>query len=211
MKIRLSQHWGAASVVLYCLLATVGGWYVRHREITQLTDHSKKGDAMDWAEVKSDIAIEARADGAWTVAWDYVKGPALIKIEAGDDTWEYAPGKKCSANGDLNSMLSAQNTVLPTAPVGSMIGKVGGSTAGFKDGRLFVCGKLCMLEIDPSASGPVFLNINDELTGMQNNQGTIKVKMSIKPILPQTAPAVPTDGSPAPVPSVPNSQLPPKN
>jgi hypothetical protein len=208
MKFWLGQHWGSASFVLYCVLAIIGGQYIHNRESTQPTN--SKGDAMDWAEVKSDISIEARMDGAWTVAWSYVKGPALMQIEASDETWEYAPGKKCSANGDLISMLSAQDTVLPAAPVGSMIGKIGGSTVGFKDGRLFVCGKLCMIEIDQSTSGPVFLNINDELTGMQNNKGTIKVKMSIKPTLPPPAPVVPSVGV-APALSNPSMQLPPKN
>lgn len=105
--------------------------------------------------------------------------PALVEIEANDDEWEYAPGKKSSANGDLGSTLRPQDAILPSAPVGALIAKVGGSRAGTTDGRLFVVGKKALLQLDQNTSGPLFLTINDQLSGLQNNDKSIKVRISI--------------------------------
>jgi hypothetical protein len=163
---------------------------------------------MDWADTKDSIEIKAKPDGIWTLAYDYVKGPALVQIEADDSEWQYAPGKKCKADGDLSSMLSSKDSILPSAPVGALIAKVGGSTAGISDGRLFVAGKKCLLQLDQNTSGPIFLTINDQLTGMQNNDGVLKVTISIKPVTTtngsttaQSQPASPAPAPGAPIPT----------
>lgn len=163
---------------------------------------------MNWVEVKDRVEICAKPDGIWTLAFEYVRSPALIHIEANDDEWQYAPGKKCSANGDLSpTTFHPQDAILSSAPVGALIAKVGGSTAGTSDGRMFVVGKMCFLQLDLNASGPLFLTINDGLGGMQNNSGSIKVKISIVP-LPQmssTAASIPL-AQPVPV-SIPSASV----
>lgn len=225
LKQLVVEHWPRALILGYAVLVLAGGALIYFR-------HPQKGKTMDWSDVKDNIEIKAKPDGIWTVAYEYVKGPALIQIVANDDQWEYAPGKKSTANGDLTSMLCPQDTILPSAPVGAMIAKVGGSTAGTSDGRLFVVGKSSLLQLDQNTGGPIFLTVNDELTGLQNNTGSIKVKISIKPIIqapaanssvasgsavPQLvpipnvpAPGVPVPGVPVPGVPVPGAPIPTK-
>ncbi len=197
MKKVIKEHWLVIAVLVYLILTTVGAVRIYRK--------APKGNSMDWAEVQDNVDVKAKPDGIWTLAYDYVKGPALIQIEAHDDEWQYAPGKKCKADGDLSSMLCSREAILPSAPVGAMIAKVGGSTAGLSDGRMFVVGKRCLLQLDQSTSGPLYLTINDELSGMQNNDGVIKVKISIKPIAATAPNTSPVPGSPiiAPVTPVP--------
>jgi hypothetical protein len=179
----ISKHWLGASLAAYIALCIAGAAWIHFR-------HLPKGGFMNWTEVKDNVEVKAKPDGIWTLVHEYVRSPALVEIEANNDEWEYAPGKKCSANGDLGSTLRPQDTILPSAPVGALIAKVGGSTAGTTDGRLFVVGKKALLQLDQNTSGPLFLTINDQLSGLQNNDGSIKAKISIV-YVPQVSSAVP--------------------
>lgn len=143
---------------------------------------------MGWVEVAT-VSVSAKPDGMWTWAHDWVEGPALIKFEA-EGNWRYAPAGECSADGDLSSLIAARNCLMPDAPVGALIVKIGGSTAGAKDGKLFLAGHKAIVHIDQSVSGPILLSINDELTGMSDNFGSVEVKISIKK-LPASAPSGP--------------------
>jgi hypothetical protein len=62
-------------------------------------------------------------------------------------------------------------------PVGALIVKIGGSTAGVADGVVRVAGSSAVIQIDDKTSGPVFLTINDELTGLSDNSGELRVKI----------------------------------
>lgn len=141
-----------------------------------------KGSAMTWSQVQQ-VTVPAKPMGVWTWAIDYVKGPARILIEATDGAqWCYSPGCACGPDGDLSALLSAEHTILPTAPVGALILKIGGSTAGTTDGTTRVAGSKAYIEIDDKVSGPVFLTINDALGGMSDNTGELHVKISIAPL-----------------------------
>jgi hypothetical protein len=207
----IAKHWLGVLLWGYVALAFAGAIWIYVRDVP-------KGSSMNWTEVKENLEIKAKPEGIWTLAEEYVRSPALIQIEANDDEWEYASGKKCSANGDLSSTLRPQDAILPSAPVGALIAKVGGSTAGTTDGRLFVVGKTAMLQLDQNTNGPLFLTINDQLSGLQNNGGSIKVKISITFVpqvssvlagssitqpatsspMPGTPPGVPIPGGPIP-------------
>lgn len=162
------------AVALYVvLIVTVGAvlasWQSPH-EATRMTG--------DWV-VLTDVKVKAKPDGVWTLALEWVNGPAVLKFEAGDEEWFYAEHdtSKARADGHLASLLATKNCLLPSAPVAALIGKIGGSSAGAADGTVFVVGKFCLVEIDKS-KGPVYLTINDELTGLGNNRGEISVKIS---------------------------------
>lgn len=171
----MSKKFGC--VIVYSVLVLGAGLWIKCREQHQGPNQARKGNSMEeWQDAK-EIEVEAQTTGAWTLAEEYIRGPATLKIEAENTEWEYAHGKKCTADGDLRSLLVSTNTIIPTAPVGSLIAKIGGSTAGFKDGHLYIIGRMSVLDIDQSTNGPLFLNINDELTGMWNNSGKIKVKI----------------------------------
>jgi hypothetical protein len=127
---------------------------------------------MNWAETKSGIAVAARPTGTWTLGVEYVK--AVGK-------WAYGAGKECGPDGDLNALLSADQALLPGAPVGALIVKIGGSTAGAKDGTLHVAGSSALVALDANTFGPVYLTINDHATGLADNTGEVKVTISIAP------------------------------
>jgi len=135
---------------------------------------------MDWP-VQFEKEVAANPKGIWSLVSEYVRGPALIKIEADDAKWKYSKADECTADGDLLSTISTQACILQGAPVGALIGKIGGSTAGTGDGTLFVVGRICIIELDASKRGPLYLTINDELTGLGNNDQKLKVKIFIKP------------------------------
>jgi hypothetical protein len=135
---------------------------------------------MDWPQV-IEQEVPAQPAGIWTLIVEYVRGPALVKVEAEDTKWYYSQANSCTADGDLLSLISTQSCILKGAPVGALIGKIGGSTAGVADGTVFLAGKTCIIELDQSKRGPLYLTINDEVTGMGNNSGELKVRVSIKP------------------------------
>lgn len=143
-------------------------------------DVDKEAQEMTWSETK-DVVIKARPEGIWTWAFDYVKGPVMIKIQA-SGAWSYSAAKQCGPDGDLNVLMSSAKALLPGAPIGALILKVGGSTAGTTDGTVKVAGSGALVEIPDTVSGPIFLTINDELTGLADNHGELKVTISIAPL-----------------------------
>ena len=84
---------------------------------------------------------------------------------------------ECTADGDLVSPLATSNCLNSDGTVGSLIGKIGGSTAGKKDGKVFVVGRFCIIDIDDKIKGPLFLTINDEPYGFGDNSGQLKVSV----------------------------------
>ncbi|MET0504460.1 MAG: hypothetical protein ABWZ85_03975 [Luteibacter sp.] len=153
---------------------------------------TKAEPAMNWSEIKDGIVVPAKPTGIWTWAFDYVQGPALISIEA-EGSWKYSGTQQCGPDGQLNGLVGTANLILPGAPLGALLVKVGGSTAGVNDGVVRVAGTRAVVTIDEKASGPVFLTINDELTGLSDNDGQLKVKLSIARIAaPPAAPKAAT-------------------
>jgi hypothetical protein len=167
--------------------------------------HGKDSNDMSWNELVS-IDVEAKPAGLWTLALDSIEGPALLKIEAAGQ-WSYSPAaKKCPPDGDLAAVFSTANCILPDAPVGALIAKIGGSTAGIKDGangKLYVVGHMAVIPIDQNASGPVFLTINDQISGFGDNSGKLNAKLSLKRVPPMPAPAVTGAGGANPIPQPP--------
>lgn len=219
----LANNWGRLVVTAYVLFVVSGIAVLGGR-----STHQINGEVfVDWMEEKKDIVIKANPGGVWTWAYEYVKGPAMIKIEAvevedsgkkKDALWKYGPSNQCTADGDLRSMVNIQNCILPGAPVGALIAKIGGGTAGTKDGKLFVVGRMSIIEIDQNTSGPILLTMNDELTAMANHDGSIKVTIRLKRLeIPPPQPQIPgqsagplSNAPPAPDASV-NSSAPVKS
>jgi hypothetical protein len=171
------RHALLAYVVVVALIAGS----MRLRSTNVRPTFPRKVEAMTWAEVKDGIVVPAKPPGTWTWAVDYVRGPALILLEA-SGRWSYASSRECGPDGDLNSLVRTETTLLPGAPLGALLAKVGGSTAGAGDGLVRVVGSRGMLQIDEKTSGPVFLTINDEPGGFIDNTGELKVKISIRKI-----------------------------
>jgi hypothetical protein len=190
----VAGRWGVVIITAYALFVVAALVLVGIRSRHQ----ARRDAAVDWME-KKDIEISAKPSGTWTWVYEYIKGPALIKFEASDAQWKYASNKQCTADGDLRSMVNTQNCIVPGAPIGALVAKIGGGTAGTKDGRVFVVGQMCIVEIDQNTSGPILLTMNDELTGMANHEGSIKVSIYLKRLEVPPSQSQPIVAVPAPV------------
>ena len=146
-----------------------------------------KGTEMTWSNVV-EMTVSAKPSGVWTWAVERIKGPARILIEA-QGSWSYSPGNNCGPDGHLDSLLSTESAIMPKAPIGALLVKVGGSTAGTGDGTIRVAGSKIYFEIDKTISAPILLTINDELGGLSDNAGELKVKISTSLLPSATAPA----------------------
>jgi hypothetical protein len=116
--------------------------------------------------------------GVWTKVNEYVEGGTTLMIEVADEaaTWKYNPDAACGPDGDPGSLVLRSKCLLASAPVGAMIGKLGGSTAGAADGTVFVVGHWCIVKVGTDG-GPLYLTINDQENGMSNNDGTMQVNV----------------------------------
>lgn len=128
------------------------------------------------------IVVPAVPVGLWTRVCDYVAGPLKLKFVAEGD-WRYTTkvAGRCTANGDPSSPMSATRCLKTDAPVGALIGKIGGSIAGKADGTVFLVGAFCTLEIDDKVKGALYLTINDEETGFDDNDGALNVSIDQAP------------------------------
>ena len=132
---------------------------------------------MDWKPLLDrQFPVSAQPTGLWTLVLDYVEGPCLLKIAAAEnDSWSYSPTSQCGADGDPRSMLLTDRCLHPTAPVGALIAKIGGSSAGIKeDGVVSLVGKAGVITVE-APGGPLYMTMNDEVSGMWNNAGTMRV------------------------------------
>lgn len=132
--------------------------------------------------MKKSVDVAAKPNGVWTLVDSIWTTPVRLVFEA-QGKWKYSPVDECTADGDLHSLIDPARTILGGGPVGALIGKIGGSSAGIKDGIcLFLVGQYCAVETKPEWKGPLFLTINDEPKGLGNNDGTIVVDVTIEPI-----------------------------
>lgn len=126
------------------------------------------------------VTIQAKpSDGVWQLAFSYVEGPTIIKIEAAGN-WNYSPqfaAGPCSANGDLRSPFDPKKCICDKAPVGALIGRIGGSVADKDSASAFVVGSLFVRKLE-KGSGPLYLTINDMWNGFGDNLDEIKVSIS---------------------------------
>ncbi len=131
---------------------------------------------MTWLTLATAFPIPAKPGGLWTMVIDYVDAATVLKIVAPEKAeWSYSPGSACSANGDLTAMIGRSGCLLPAGPVGALIGKIGGSTAGSADGTIFLVGVTCVFTVDEKSGGPLYLSMNDEPSGFCNNTGQLAV------------------------------------
>ena len=136
--------------------------------------------------------VPAQGGDLWTLIDDYIAGPAKVKIEVQDPDnalWQYATDHYCGPGGTAKNDVGA---LLPTAPIGALIGKVGGSSADCPgplvqglapvpaagSPKMFTVGRFAVIKLATEDSGPLFLAMNDLLSGFPQHSGKIKVTVS---------------------------------
>ena len=133
-----------------------------------------------WREI-SKVKVPSEARTAWTPALDFVTPGKLYRIIV-DSKQEWTPGSssaKCNADGDATLTLTG-DVVLSSSAIGSLIAKIGGSTADLKPDLskvvLFGAGRHCVFSIaDAAKAGPLYLGINDLPSSQTKVTGQIEV------------------------------------
>jgi hypothetical protein len=186
--------------VVYILVVGLMALIMTRTAPTPPPTPEKDGHTMtiEWSEQKK-VTVPARPDGLWTPVFEYVKGPAIIKVEA-KGQWSYSREKSCGPDGDRAALLSPDQSISPANPIGALLVKIGGSTAGAADGTVSVVGSMGVVQLGANDGGPLFLTMNDALSGFGDNGGTLEATVSVAPLsAPATAaPAVAAPPAAAP-------------
>ena len=138
--------------------------------------------------------VPAQPEGLWNIVFPYVYGPCLLKMTAvtqddhGNDIptkWKTTANDECSANGLLRPPKAPASFLVPSAPFGAVIAKIGGSTADLPEtspsggpypGRkVFVVGSCTVVSLASTDCGPLFLTMNDSPSGFAEHAGELWV------------------------------------
>jgi hypothetical protein len=144
---------------------------------------------VTWTQIGDVFSVPAKPAGLWSFAVEYIDGPCLLRVKA-KGYWNYSESGACGPDGDPGSLLIRERLLFPDGPVGALIAKLGGSSAGTKDGAMFLAGSSCIYEVT-AGRGPLFFTINDEFTGMANNTGNVTLEVWLANV-PQTPPIAKT-------------------
>ncbi len=136
---------------------------IKGEAILILADGTSGGsmDKRQWAPLAK-IYVAPVPDGLWTLAHEFVPSGAILQLNA-QGTWTYrtaaASPLTCGPDGRPDDPQT--DLLMADAPVGAMIAKIGGSTAGKTDGELFVVGASSVIMADPKKhGGPLYLTMN---------------------------------------------------
>ena len=147
----------------------------------------------NWQSLVSGIVVPARPAALWTRAIDYVAGVRKLKITvAAGLVWTVVGGSDVGADGDPG--LPQNSTVpplLPSALIGSLIGKIGGSAADNTAPVVtiagspatpvsgvptpFSVGSFCIIELTAAQKGSLFLTMNDAPAAFGAHAGQLTV------------------------------------
>jgi len=164
------------------------------------------------------VNIPARPLGFWTLALEFAPASRLLRIRVTDkDThqqpvatvWSPANGVTCGPDGLLpdapQNSKPAQSAggsneplvsmLCTSAPLGSLIAKIGGSTADLPDSstspnaipyagkKVFAVGSDAIISISSAAdAGPLFLTMNDVPANFHLHSGALLVALSYYPL-----------------------------
>jgi hypothetical protein len=132
---------------------------------------------IDWKKLDetSSVSVPARpATGLWTVVRSYVSTGQIIHIEA-RGTWRpVAEFDSCGGDGMRHWAFAGDRLLCKKAPLGALIGKIGGSGASSDDSEIFLVGSVAVITIDKT-QGPLYLTINDAPEFFGDNDGSLEV------------------------------------
>jgi hypothetical protein len=112
----------------------------------------------------------------WHRVTDAIRGPTHLRIAATGD-WTAIPDvlAACGPNGLAGLSLPADQVVLPDAPPGALIGRLGGSSASLKVDGAFPIGLDCVVELPANSVGPLFVSFNIVARPVDVTRFTIQV------------------------------------
>ncbi|HEX5840584.1 MAG TPA: LecA/PA-IL family lectin [Anaerolineales bacterium] len=113
------------------------------------------------------VRVEISAHEEWQAAGMIVKPGQSITIQVSGG-WKHSESEAAYGTGGIEGMDT--NSVLPSAPVGSLIGRIG-------RGQPFEIGTRTVLTAD--RAGPLQLSMNDSIGMFEDNQGSLVVQLSL--------------------------------
>jgi hypothetical protein len=151
-----------------------------------------------WRKIETDLVVPEPGK-QWKLAVDALTAGKLMKVEVvidanrkppTDGTWKPKDfAQPCSADGDFDgaaraSARPAGNLLVPSAPPGALIARIGGSTAdqttdtSTKPSRLvFSIGRKCIFAVPSEPTGSLFLGVNDDPARMAAVTGHLVVSI----------------------------------
>src|SRR5215475_3664600 len=83
-----------------------------------------------WRQART-LNVPEQGGLQWTLGLDFVTPGKLIKIQVEVNTTWTPEGfaLPCGADGDSSGAIQRDNLMVPNAPIGALIGRIGGSTA----------------------------------------------------------------------------------
>lgn len=147
-------------------------------------------DTPKWEQVVTNLSVPAKTPGLWTLVVPYIAPGVIVQIMA-TGTWNYADAASaCGPDGARTPVggIAQANCLNANALVRSLVGKLGGGPAD-KAGTIFGVGSQTALK-SPAEGGALFLAINDQVDGADNNSGSLTVQVFVADL--PAAPPAPT-------------------
>jgi hypothetical protein len=132
-----------------------------------------------WIEQRK-VRVAMDVARIWTIALEYIEAPVVLRITCADNqkwTYSVATKKSCSPDGDPAAW--SDQSLLPTAPLGALIGKLGGSSCD-KLGQIFAIGTTCVISADQTFKGSLFLGMNDTISALADHGGAFDISIHRK-------------------------------
>jgi hypothetical protein len=134
--------------------------------------------SLQWNTIIASMAITSQPAGLWTPVFEYLPAGTLVRAMAWGN-WKYSGQMgDCGPDGHRVSFILPQRCLSEDAQVGALIGKVGGGTGDLK-GTIFPVGSLCIFTV-PDGGGGLFMTINDDIGGFDDNDGQITVSIAVR-------------------------------
>jgi hypothetical protein len=150
----------------------------------------------NWQSLASGVVVLARPAALWTRAVDYIAGPRKLKIVTDPASkWTLSAGNILGPDGDpAQSQNSAAPPLLPSALIGALICKIGGSAADNPAPVLTAggtapvapigipvpisIGSFCIVELAATQQkGSLFLTMNDAPAAFSQHAGQLSVEI----------------------------------
>lgn len=151
--------------------------------------------------------VAAKPEGLWNMVHPYVRGAALLKVtvvaQVVDQNgqrkdistkWKTTANDEGGADGVFRPPRAPASFLVPTAPFGALIAKIGGSTADLPDAsasggpypgrKVFAVGSCTVVTLIDTDCGPLFLTMNDSPAGFADHAGELWVLIEGAPVPP---------------------------
>jgi hypothetical protein len=133
-----------------------------------------------WRKLKT-IKVPDPQGAAWTPALDFMISKRMyrLQVKSGNQWSLDGAAGACTSDGYDGGLPRNGDPVCPGSPLGSLIAKIGGSTAD-KVGIIFAVGRYCVYQAtDDTKIGSLYLGANDLPPGMTKVAGQIEVDIEI--------------------------------